>query len=163
MSLIENPQKLKEERKKYAGWKDRIQGVGRGGVSSSDYSSGSYGSVGGGKYGATSSEYYDDGNDSPKNKNNEKKDESSDSDEEEEDDDNDKKDGNNKNNNKKPKKDEDDSSEEDEEEDDNKKNNIKIKNQGKIKPKQPGKTSGINIRKPGTGKSLSAKLIYKSM
>ena len=93
MSLIENPQKLKEERKKYAGWKDRIQGVGRGGVSSSDYSSGSYGSVGGGKYGATSSEYYDDGNDSPKNKNNEKKDESSDSDEEEEDDDNDKKDG----------------------------------------------------------------------
>ena len=77
VSLIDDPEKLKEERKKYSKWKGRIEGVG-GGVSSSSYSSGSYGSVGGGSYGATSSEYY-----SSKSKNN-KKEESSDSEEEEE-------------------------------------------------------------------------------
>ena len=30
MSLIDDPNKLKEERKKYAGWKSRIEGVGGG-------------------------------------------------------------------------------------------------------------------------------------
>ena len=84
VSLLENPQKLKEERKKYAGWKDRIQGVGKG-VSSSDYSSSSYGSIGGGKYGATSSDYYDEGSHSSNTKKNEKE-EKSDSEEEEEED-----------------------------------------------------------------------------
>ena len=43
VSLIDDPKKLKEERKKYEGWKGRIEGVGSGSVSSSNYSSSSYG------------------------------------------------------------------------------------------------------------------------
>ena len=55
--MLDDPEKLKEERKKYAKWRGRIEGVG-GGVSSSSYSSGSYESVGWENYEATSSEYY---------------------------------------------------------------------------------------------------------
>ena len=86
VSLIENPQKLKEERKKYAGWKGRIEGVG-GGVSSSSYSSGSYGSIGGGNYSATSSEYYGE-NSNSHSKNNKKEEDDSEEEEEEEEEDN---------------------------------------------------------------------------
>ena len=57
VDLIDNPQKLKDERKKYDGWKSRIEGVGSGGaMSSSNYSSSSYGG-----YGSTSSDYYSGG------------------------------------------------------------------------------------------------------
>lgn len=41
MSLIDDQNILKEERKKYAEWKSRIEAVG-GGISSSNYSSVSY-------------------------------------------------------------------------------------------------------------------------
>ena len=58
LSLINDNNKLKEERKKYDKWKSRIEGVGSGGaISSSDYSS-NYGSVGGSNFGSTSSNNY---------------------------------------------------------------------------------------------------------
>ena len=141
VSLIENPQKLKEERKKYAGWKGRIEGVG-GGVSSSSYSSGSYGSIGGGNYSATSSEYYGE-NSNSHSKNNKKEEDDSEEEEEEEEEDNNNEKEIKKNNGKKVGKNikeeegEESSDDEDEENKDkiiNKNNNknIKIINEGKV-------------------------------
>ena len=133
--MIDDPEKLKEERKKYSKWKGRIEGVG-GGVSSSSYSSSSYGSVGGGSYGATSSEYY-----SSKPKNN-KKEESSDSEEEEEEKENKKRDRIN-NKGRKNEKDDEEEEESSEEEEEEKKDKINTKKPVK---NQQSKTSGIKIR-----------------
>ena len=163
VSLIENPQKLKEERKKYAGWKGRIEGVG-GGVSSSSYSSGSYGSIGGGNYSATSSEYYGE-NSNSHSKNNKKEEDDSEEEEEEEEEDNNNEKEIKKNNGKKVgkniKEEEGEESFDDEDEENkdkiiNKNNNknIKIINEGKVNKTNNlldfGNTGESNSLKPNS-------------
>ena len=56
MKLLEDRDKLMEERKNYSQWRSRIEGVGSNGIVSS-VSSGGYGSYSG-TYGATSSDNY---------------------------------------------------------------------------------------------------------
>ena len=76
LKLLDDDDKLKEERKNYSKWRSRIEGVGNDGTVNSNNNFGSVGS-----YGATSSENYSSYNYDNSNKNNNDKD-SSDSDNE---------------------------------------------------------------------------------
>jgi hypothetical protein len=95
LKLLEDRDKLMEERKNYSQWRSRIEGVGSDGTISSISNTG-FSSYGGGAYGATSSDNYntssyDDYNNYNKKKKKKKKKESDDESSSEDDDDDNKK------------------------------------------------------------------------
>ena len=147
IKLLEDKDRLMEERKKYSQWKSRIEGVGSGGqigsVSSSSWNTGSR------MYGATSSDNYNGG--AWNDYDSKKKEESSSSEEEEEEEEEEEKKKKKKHSHKKKsKKEESDEEEEEEEEEEEpkkkqeKKEKKKDKKDIQIKP-----TTGISIKKPG--------------
>ena len=147
IKLLEDKDRLMEERKKYSQWKSRIEGVGSGGqigsVSSSSWNTGSR------MYGSTSSDNYNGG--AWNDYDSKKKEESSSSEEEEEEEEEEEKKKKKKHSHKKKsKKEESDEEEEEEEEEEKpkkkqeKKEKKKDKKDIQIKP-----TTGISIKKPG--------------